>query len=71
MSIQTYMIELRVDTSDEGHEAILSIAAQYARDLLASSMLVANDPQRKPLVVMRTQDSFYNTSEIELLDPSS
>lgn len=71
MSIQTYTVELRIDTSDEGHTAMTEIVKQYARDMLASSMLVSNDPQRTPMVVMRTQDAFYNTSEIEVLDPSA
>lgn len=70
MPVQTYTIELRIDTSEQGHEAMLTIAKQYARDLLSSSMLVSNDPQRIPSVIMRTQDSFYNTDEIEVLAPS-
>jgi len=68
MTIQTYTIELKIDASEEAHEALTEIAKQYARDLLASAMILSGGKQ--PQIICRTQDSFYTQNEIEVLDPS-
>jgi hypothetical protein len=69
MTIQTYKIELKLDTpSDEAHEALCQIIKQYARDLQATSMLLSGRSQ--PQVIAQATDSFYTTQEIELLEPS-
>lgn len=66
---ETYTIELKVDTSAEGHEAMTQLIQQYARDLLTSAMLVA--PGKSPMVAARASDAFYDQREIELLDPNN
>jgi hypothetical protein len=68
MTIQTYTIEFKLDTNEDAHEAMLQIIKQYARDLMASAALLCGNKQ--PQVICRTQDSFYTTNEIELLEPS-
>lgn len=68
MAQQTYTIELKVDTSEEGHAALTEITKQYARDLLASAMLLS--PGRTPQVIARTTDAFYSTEEINVLEAS-
>ncbi len=68
MAQQTYTIEMKLDASDEAHAAMTEIVKQYARDLIASGMLLSGG--KSPLVVCRTTDNFYDTKEIESLDPS-
>lgn len=69
MSLQTYTIELKVDATDEGHAAMTEVMKQYTRDLLASAMLLSLQGKH-PLVACRTQDNFYETKEIEAIEPS-
>lgn len=68
MALQLYTIEMKCDVNEEQHDALVQIVQQYARDLLASGALLAGE--RKPLVVARTTDAFYSTTEIEMRDPS-
>jgi hypothetical protein len=66
--LQTYVIELKLYAPREHHEAMEQILKQYARDMLASAMLLS--PDRQPMIAARTSDAFYDTNEIEILDPS-
>ena len=67
MPRKTYRIELKADfDADDTHGIMLGIAKQYARDLLASAMLLQDS--RAPVVALITDDSFHGTDEIELLD---
>lgn len=68
MGIQTYTIEMKFDAPGEHHKAMEQVIKQYARDLLASAALLSagNNVQ----VACRTQDSFYGSEEIEVLEPS-
>lgn len=68
MTIQTYKIELKLDATDEAHEALCAVIKQYARDLQATAMLLTG--KGAPQVIAQATDSFYTTQEIELLDPS-
>lgn len=68
MSLQTYTIELKIDTADEGHEAMAAVVKQYACDLRASAMLLS--AQKRVLIMARSQDAFYDEKEIDLLTPS-
>jgi hypothetical protein len=45
------------------------VMKQYTRDLLASAMLLSLQG-KQPMVACRTQDAFYDTTEIEAIDPS-
>lgn len=71
---RTFTIEIKLDI-DEGiegnqaYEAMLMITKQYARDILASAVLI-NDGRKQPAIAMFTEDSFHTQSEIELLSPS-
>ena len=68
MPLQTYTIEMKFDAPDEHHEAMVQVVKQYARDLLSSAaLLAAGNPVQ---VACRTQDAFYGTDEIEVLEPS-
>lgn len=69
MSIRTYKIELRIDVTDDGHEAMKAITRQYARDMIASAALMCL-PRFKPQAIAHADDSFYNSEEIDLLEPS-
>jgi len=68
MGLQTYTIELKLDAPDEHHETMTQIMKQYSRDLLSSAMLLS--PGKLPQIACRTQDAFYSSEEIEVLDPS-
>lgn len=74
MARRTFTIEIKLDI-DEGiegnqaYEAMLMITKQYARDILASAVLI-NDGRKQPAIAMFTEDSFHTQSEIELLSPS-
>ena len=68
MAIQTYKIELKCRVNDEQHAALSMIATQYARNMLASATLIA--PDQHPAVICQTQDAFFDTTEIELMEPS-
>lgn len=68
MSLNTYTIELKLDAPEENHEAMQQIIKQYARDALASAMLLTTG--KAPQVIARTEDAFYDQNEIDLLDPS-
>lgn len=65
MALQTYTIEMKVDTSDEGHEAMTELVRQYARDMLSSAMLLS--PGKSPQIACRASDAFYDTREIEAM----
>lgn len=70
MGQKTYRIELKINfAEDENHNVMLSIAKQYARDLLGSAMLLQD--KTKPGVVLFAEDSFFNMDEIDLLDESN
>jgi hypothetical protein len=68
MALQTYTIELKMDVDDERHEAMTQVMMQYARDFLATGMLLANG--RGAMIAARSTDAFYGTNEIENLIPS-
>lgn len=68
MSLQTYTIELKLNVDDDRHEAMTQITMQYARDLMASAMLLSQG--KPPAIMCRTSDAFYDTKEIEVLIPS-
>lgn len=69
MARKTYRIELKVDfDADERHEALLTVAKQYARDFLGSAMLLQDG--RKPACVLMTDDTFVGMEEIDILDAS-
>jgi hypothetical protein len=68
MPLNTYIIELKLDAPDENHEAMNQIVKQYARDMLSSAMLLS--PGKQPQVIARSEDCFYDQTEIEVLDPS-
>lgn len=68
MTLQTYTIELKVNVDDRRHEALTAVVAQYARDILATGMLLSDG--KGALVSARSTDAFYDQSEIELLEPS-
>lgn len=69
MANYTYRIELKLDCDEDRHEAIIQVAKQYARDLMASAMLVANT-QRQPMIALFTENVFIGEEEINVLDPS-
>ena len=69
MARKTYRIELKIDFNDDArHDALMSVARQYARDLLGSAMLLQDG--RKPACVLMTDDTFTGMEEIDILDPS-
>ena len=69
MSRKTYRIELKIDFDDDTrHEALMSVAKQYARDFLGSAMLLQDG--RKPACVLMTDDTFAGMEEIDILEPS-
>jgi hypothetical protein len=69
MARKTYRIELKIDFNDDTrHEALLQVAKQYARDFLASAMLLQDG--RKPMAVLHTDDTFTGVEEIGIMDPS-
>ena len=69
MPIKKYTIELKVDATDEGHEAMTQITRQYARDLLSSAMLAS--PGKHPQIMCRSEDNFYTQEDIEVMDPTA
>jgi hypothetical protein len=69
MARKTYRLELKIDFRDDAsHEVMRSIAKQYARDLMASAMLL--EDKSKPLVALFTDDTFEGQEKIEFMDPS-
>lgn len=68
MPLLTYTIELKLDAPDENQEAMQLIVKQYARDMIASAMLLTTG--KAPQAIARSEDAFYDQNEIELLDPS-
>ena len=69
MARKTYRIELKIDFNDDTrHDALMTVARQYARDLLGSAMLLQDG--RKPACVLMTDDTFTGMEEIDLLEPS-
>ena len=69
MARKTYRIELKIDFNDDTrHDALMSVAKQYARDLLGSAMLLQDG--RKPACVLMTDDTFTGMEEIDIMDPS-
>lgn len=68
MARKTYRIELKLDVSDDNrHDAMLEVCKQYARDVLASAMLLQDG--RPPSVALITDDTFTGSEEISLLQP--
>lgn len=68
MPLQTYSIELKMNVDDTRHEAMTQVMCQYARDFLATGMLLADG--KGAMIACRSTDSFYETTEIENLLPS-
>lgn len=69
MARRTYRIELKIDFADDDrHEHMLEVAKQYARDFIASAMLLAD--RGKPDIALITDDSFVGREDIELLESS-
>lgn len=68
MATQTYSIELKMNVDDTKHEAMTQVMCQYARDFLATAMLLADG--KGAMIACRSTDSFYETTEIENLIPS-
>lgn len=68
MTMQTYTIELKMNVDDTKHEAMTQVMCQYARDFLATGMLLADG--KGAMIACRSTDSFYETTEIENLIPS-
>lgn len=69
MSRKTYRIELKIDFNDDArHDALIQIATQYARDLLASAGLLSDG--RKPVVALITDDTFTGVEELEVMPAS-
>lgn len=67
MARKTYRIEVKIDFNDDTrHEALLQVAKQYARDMLASAMLLQDG--RKPSVALITDDTFVGNEEINILE---
>jgi len=64
MAVQTYTIELKLDGNDDQHAAMTEAMKQLAKQMLTMGMLMSS---RKPLIVCKTTDAFYDTAEIELL----
>ena len=76
MAVQTYSIELKMDNNDIQHEAMTQVMKQYARDFLATGMLLAGG--KGAMIACRSTDAFYDTNEIEnliqsdtIVDPSN
>lgn len=65
MSLQTYTIEMKIDCTDEAHEAMVAVMVQTARDWLATSMLLSQG--KNPQLICRTTDAFYDEKEIDAL----
>lgn len=69
MSRKTYRIELKMDFNDDTrHEALIMVAKQYARDLLASAMLLQDG--RQPQVALITDDTFEGMEKISIIEES-
>ncbi len=69
MARKKYIIELKIDlTDEEGHAAMLAVAKQYARDLLGSAMMLSE--RQRPMVALMTDDSFVGSEEIDIMEPS-
>jgi len=69
VSRKTYRIELKIDFNDDTrHEALIMVAKQYARDFLASAMLLQDG--RKPMAALITDDTFAGNEEINILEES-
>lgn len=68
MGTQTYTIELKMNVDDTKHEAMTQVMCQYARDFLATAMLLADG--KGAMIACRSTDAFYDTTEIENLIPS-
>jgi len=64
---RTFTIELKLDigNEDETLEPMIKIVKQHARDLLATSTLLAAHRQ-SPKVAVFTDDAMFTTHEIEL-----
>lgn len=68
MGTQTYTIELKMNVDDTKHEAMTQVMCQYARDFLATAMLLADG--KGAMIACRSTDAFYDTTEIQNLIPS-
>jgi hypothetical protein len=56
---------MKIDATDEAHEAMVAVMVQTARDWLATSMLLSNG--KNPQLICRTTDAFYDEKEIDAL----
>lgn len=67
MARRTFTIELKVDLGDESerYEPMKEIVTNYAQQLLATSILLA-EGHRAPSVVVFTEDAYFTTEKIEI-----
>lgn len=69
MARKTYRIELKIDFNDDTrHEHLVAVCKQYARDLLASAMLLQDG--RPPAVALITDDTFAGNEVISVMEES-
>lgn len=62
-----YRIELSIEFKDQNrHEDLRPLILQAARDLLGTAQLIAD--YRPPQVAVQSDDLFYGTDEINLLE---
>lgn len=61
-----YKLELSIEFKDQArHDDLLPIILQTARDLLATTQLMAD--YRTPQIAVQTDHHFYGTDEINLM----
>lgn len=69
MARRMFTIELKVDleADDPRHPAIMTILARYSREILASTMILAQGT-KAPEIVFFTEDQFFTTETIPLFN---
>lgn len=68
MPIYRFTITLKVDASDEGHDALLQIAREQAIVLRNAATFINNGRYKKMEVELIHRDSYFNDTVVSLDD---
>ena len=67
MSLQTYTIEIKLDADhDDAHDAMKELVREAARGMFAAAAMLQS--RRTPQIICRTDDEFFTSTDIGILD---
>jgi hypothetical protein len=67
MALYTFSIQMKVDVTGEGFDAMVEVIKQTARELSATAAFV-NNQRFSPQIAVAVNDGFYGSDELDFMD---